>query len=57
MSIDTSIEASLSTSFFEFFDASLGVSVSTGYDWTQTSQATKSEEHSFEVQTDVPPGR
>merc|ERR1711997_73010 len=56
MSIDTAIEASLSTSFFEFFDASLGVSVTTGYDWTQTSRSTKSEAHSFGVQIDVPPG-
>jgi len=55
MSIDTSIEYAMEASFFSFFKESLGVSVSTGYDWTQTSSEAKSETHSYTVRTTVPP--
>ena len=33
MSIDTSIEASMTESIMGIFEASIGVSVSTGYNW------------------------
>jgi len=55
MSIDTTIEASMSASFFSFFSADLGISSTTGYDWTQTSSQAKSETEEFKVETVVPP--
>jgi len=55
MSIDTTIEYSMSASFFSFFSEELGVSVSTGYDWTQTSSEAKSETEEFKVETVVSP--
>lgn len=56
MSIDVTIEESLEASYFTLLSETLGISASTGYDWTLTSTETKSEEHSYEVDTDVPPG-
>lgn len=56
MSIDTAIEDSMTVSFFGMFSDTLSISVATGYDWTTTSSAAKSEEQSYEVDTDVPPG-
>jgi len=55
MSIDATIEASMSSSFFGFFSAELGLSVSTGYDWTQTSSQAKSETQEFKVEAVVHP--
>merc|ERR1719320_1528937 len=37
MSIDTTVEAELQAQFWGIFSGSLGVSETTGYDWTQTS--------------------
>jgi len=56
MSIDVSIEEAMEASYFTLLSETLGISASTGYDWTRTSSETKSEEHSYEVDTDVPPG-
>lgn len=53
MSIDTTIEASMSASFFSFFSADIGISQTTGYDWTQTSSQAKSETEEFKVETVV----
>ena len=57
MSIDVSIEAALEASYIELFGATLGISAATGYDWTHVSSETMSEEHSYEVDTEVPPGK
>lgn len=56
MSIDTSIQYAMEAAFFKFFSESIGISVNTGYDWTHTSSEAKSEEHTYTVSTDVPPG-
>jgi len=56
MSIDLSIADSLEASYFTLFSETLSISASTGYDWTHTSSEAKSEEHSYEVDTEVPPG-
>ena len=42
---------------FSLFEAAIGTSVETGYDWTQTSSETMSEEESFQVVAVAPPGR
>jgi len=55
MSIDTTIEESMSASFFSFFSDDIGISVSTGYDWTHTSSEAKSETQEFKVETVVNP--
>ena len=55
MSIDATIEYAMQAAFFEFFSESIGISLTTGYDWTQTSSEAKSEEHSYKVSTTVPP--
>jgi len=55
MSIDATIEYSMSSSFFGFFSEELGLSVSTGYDWTQTSSQAKSETQEFKVEAVVHP--
>ena len=51
--IDATIEAAMSAQFFVSFSAELGVSVSTGYDWTQTSSEAKSETQQFKVETSI----
>jgi len=56
MSIDLSVAAALKENYFTLFSAELSTSASTGYDWTHTSSETMSEEHSYEVDTEVPPG-
>merc|ERR1711962_329814 len=55
MSIDTTIEASMSASFFSFFSTEIGVSITTGYDWGHTSSQAKSETETFEVEAVVAP--
>ena len=39
------------------FETTIGSSLETGYDWTETSSATIGEEESFEVLATAPPGR
>merc|ERR1712038_272064 len=55
MSIDAIVEASMSASFFESFSAELGISASTGYDWTQVSSQAKGETEEFVVEAVVNP--
>jgi len=55
MSIDSSIEYSMSASFFNIFEESIGISVTTGYDWSHTSSQAKSETETFKVAAVVPP--
>ena len=55
MSIDVSIEESMSASFFDLFSAKVGISVKTGYNWGHTSEASKSKQVTVEVKTSVKP--
>merc|ERR1712126_134913 len=53
MSIDTTIEEAMSASFFSFFSEDIGMSTTTGYDWTHTSSEAKSETEEFLVEVVV----
>ncbi len=54
MSIDTTIKYSMSEKFFGMFEATIGVSVSTGYNWGETTSETMDEEEKFEVLATAP---
>ena len=56
MSIDATIEAELSFQFWKIFEARIGISVNTGYDWGHVSTETKSEQTTITVEGTVPPG-
>ena len=47
----------LSASFFDLFEASLSTSVTTGYNWATTSEETKSEQVTVEVEAVAPAGK
>merc|ERR1712126_261604 len=55
MSIDSTIEYAMHAGFFDMFSEDLGISVSTGYDWTHTSSQAQSETETFKVEAKVPP--
>ena len=55
MSIDSGISAALNASFFRFFEAEIGLSANTGYDWTHTSTEAMSETEEFFVQAVADP--
>jgi len=55
MSIDATIEYAMHAGFFDMFSEDLGISVSTGYDWTHTSSEAQSETETFQVEATVPP--
>jgi len=57
MSISNSISAEVKAGFFDIFEASLGVSVTTGYNWSETSTAAKSETRKIIDSIQVPGGR
>jgi len=57
MSIDATISEEMSVAFFEIFEAKIGFSVTTGYNWNEVSTEAKSETREFWVQTDVPAGK
>ena len=46
----------MEASYFGLFSASVGVSVETGYDWTEVSESTKNEQVTVEVKATVRPG-
>ena len=46
----------MEASYFGLFSASIGVSVETGYDWTEVSESTKNEQVTVEVKATVRPG-
>ena len=56
MSVDTTVEAEMAAQFFGMFSGGLGVSESTGYDWSSTSEAAKSEQVTVTVEAEAPPG-
>jgi len=51
------IKEDVSANFFDLFSASVGVSLTTNYDWTQTDTATKSEATTTEVSQKVRAGK
>jgi len=57
MSIDETISYEVKAGFFDIFEETLGVSVSTGYNWSETSSEAKSETKEFTVSTELPGGR
>ena len=54
-SVSATVSASVSAAFWGI-TATLGVSDTTGHDWSKTDTTVKSESTSFTVQVDVPAG-
>jgi len=57
ISIADTISAEVKAGFFDIFETNLGVSETTGYDWSETSSEAKSETEEFTVSTELPGGR
>lgn len=56
MSVSTTISYKLTASLFDLFSETLGISVTTGFDWGFASTVTKSVTEQFEVLADAPAG-
>ena len=56
MSVDTTVKAEMAAQFWGMFSGGLGVSQTTGYDWSRTSEAAKSEQVTVTVEAEAPPG-
>ena len=56
MSVSQSVEMTMQAQFFKIFSTSMGVSMSTGYDWTHTTDSTKSEQTTITVEAHAPAG-
>lgn len=54
--IDQTIEETISAGFFGLFETELGLSATTAYDWTQTSEQTMQNVVTITVETTVNPG-
>jgi len=57
MDISTTISEEVKAGFFDIFEASIGVSVTTGYNWSETSSEAKSETKEFTDSIEIPGGR
>ena len=57
MKIDTSIEAEFKTSLFDLFEKKLGVSVTTGFDWSHAGSKVYDSIVEIDVITTVQPGK
>ena len=57
MKIDTSIEAEFKTSLFDIFETKLGVSATTGFDWTHAGSKVYDSIVEIDVITTVQPGK
>ena len=57
MKVDITVEAELKAEFFDIFSADIGVSATTGYDWTHATDSTKSEQTTITVEAEAPPGK
>ena len=55
--MDITVEAELKAEFFDIFSADIGVSATTGYDWTHATDSTKSEQTTITVEAEAPPGK
>ena len=56
MSVDVTVKYEMEAKFFDLFSEKLGVSISTGYDWSEVSSETVSEEEHFEINAIAPKG-
>jgi hypothetical protein len=56
MSIDETISESMSESFFGLFSDTIGVSVTTGYNWGSVTAGVKSDEVTVTVDAVAPAG-
>jgi len=54
--VSLTVESEISGEFFELFEAKLGISTTTRFDWTRTDTKTRSESQSFIVNQEVPAG-
>ena len=56
LSISSSVEAELTAEFWGRFSSYVGYSLTTGYNWTEVSTQTESEQITVTVTATVPPG-
>ena len=56
MSVDYTVSAKLKVEFFELFSETVGVSVSTGYNWNSVSSETINEQHTISITATATPG-
>ena len=54
--VSISVSNEMKASFWGIFENTLGYSVTTGYDWSETSTEAQNEEKQFSVETEVPGG-
>ena len=56
MSVDETVEYAMEASFWEIFKESMGVSISTGYDWGHVTSETRSDQVTITLEAEAPPG-
>ena len=56
MNIDATISYELKASIFEMFEEKLGVSVTTGYNWSKASSEVYNSQIEIDVKSTVKPG-
>ena len=56
MSVSESVKDAIHAGLFDIFSNNLEISTTTGYDWTQTSEVTKSEQTTVKIEAEAPPG-
>lgn len=54
--VSATVSKAISASFFDIFSSTIGLSLTTDYDWTSTDTETRSETKTFKVDVDIPPG-
>merc|ERR1711915_922937 len=57
MSADATISEEMSVAFFEIFEAKIGVSVTTGYNWNKVSSQAQNEVKKYTDSVEVPAGK
>ena len=55
MSVSETVEESIKASFFGIFEANIGFSLSTGYDWGSVDSTTKSDAKSYQIELEILP--
>ena len=56
MSVSESVKDAIHAGLFDIFSNNLEISTTTGYDWTQASENTKSEQTTVKIEAEAPPG-
>ena len=56
MSVSESVKDAIKAGLFDIFSNNLEISTTTGYDWTQASENTKSEQTTVKIEAEAPPG-